>query len=255
MALNKGKVKTKQETITEEVEAQTTEVEKTEDSMPFTAGTPEPEVNTKVVPIEPATDKSVVSTVASTAIDTPAASSGNSSLAAFAEAGFEDLDLGFGAFPIISLKNDGKFEDNEGNVYDEEFLGIVEGTVKKYIMGNTKCEKKEEVVFYSYDKINATNGQSLAEIREGWAEQGWGFDLKHYTEARISIVDEEGEIGNMALLSIPPNSRTRFSGFQMQNFRRHQLMPNQYVTRFEVGNKIQGDYEYFPWKFSFVQAV
>jgi len=182
------------------------------------------------------------------------APSGGQMIAEMADAGFEGLELGFGSFPIIALKTDGEFVDTEETSYDEEFLCIVNSSRVKYVVKNTRTENaKDEELVYSYDNETDTNGLPIQATIDEWAEQGWGYESKPYTEVFATLVDEEGNPGNSVLLSIPKTSRTRFSGYCAQQRMRKGLMPNAYVTRCLVGAKIQNvDFPFYPWSFEFV---
>jgi len=253
MALRKGKTKTNQETIDSEVQT----VEKTssvEDAAPFDTGTPAdeeghsaaeaPEVS-KSVAVSRENGGAVVEHRPQTNV-----------MSALAEDGFEGLELGFGSFPIIALKNEGVFEDTEGNEYDEEFDCIIQGTRTKYVIKNTRCDKKDETVVYSYDGKVDVNDNPLQDIIEEWAEEGWGHETKAYLEATAILVDENGTESDMVLLSIPKTSTKRLSGYIAQNKFRRQLLPNQYVTKCEVGEKITNvDFPFYPWKFTFVRPL
>ncbi len=171
---------------------------------------------------------------------------------ALEEAGFGGLDHGFGAYAIVALQNEGMFEDSNNDSLGKAFTGIILESRTKWVFSNTKCEKKDEQALYSYDGTTDTNtDQPLAPTIEEWAEKGWGFERRPYTEVTVDLTDGD-RAGEIVLLSLPKTSRTKFTGYISTNARRFKLYPSQYVTKFEVGDKITSTpFPFFPWKFSF----
>lgn len=263
MSLSKGKVKTNAATIKSEVvktvDAGEAVVEEASEALPFDEGVPATEAteeevvsyeaDSKVVPIQPAA-KAV------------ATSSGGQSqvMAELDEQGFGGLELGFGSFPIIALKTDGEFVDTDATSYDEEFDCVVNSTRTKYVIknvvqGDEKEKKKNSELVYSYDNVSDTNGNSIQEIITEWSEQGWGYESKPYIEGFATLV-VDGLLAGSVMLSVPKTSINRMSGYITQNRLRHGLMPNQYVTKCKVGDKILNvDFPFYPWVFEFVQPL
>lgn len=176
--------------------------------------------------------------------------------AALEEAGFSGLDHGFGAYAIVALQNDGMFEDSNNDSLGKAFTGIILESRTKWVFANTKCESKDEQAIYSYDGVNDTNtDQPIAPTIEEWADKGWGFERRPYTEVTVDLV-EGARAGEIVLLSLPKTSRTKFTGYISTNARRFRLLPSQYVTKFEVGDKITSTpFPFYPWKFSFVKEL
>jgi len=175
---------------------------------------------------------------------------------ALEEAGFGGLDYGFGAYAIISLQNEGMFEDSNDDSFGKEFKGIILESRDKYVFNNTKCEKKDEVAVYSYDGVmDANTDQPIQKTIEEWAEKGWGFERRPYTEVTVDLV-EGPRAGEIVLLSLPKTSRTKFTGYINTNARRFRLLPSQYITQFSVGDKVTSTpFPFFPWKFTFVKEL
>ena len=268
MSLRNGKVKTNQDTIDEEVKSDATDSakasEETAEETPFDTGVPadskekekdtsKKETKTREVDKSESREVAVNKPQAAPIVTQPQK---GGMLAEMADTGFEGLELGYGSFPLIALKNDGVFEDTEGGEYDQDFKCIIQQTKTKYILKNTKCEKEDEAMAYSYDGKNDVHGVPLQETIDEWAEDGWGYESKTYLEVTVLMVNEDGEVGNMALLSVPPTSKTKLSGYIAQNRMRRGLMPNQYVTTCEVGDKVKNvTFPFYPWKFIFDQEV
>lgn len=176
--------------------------------------------------------------------------------------GFEGLELGFGAFPTIVLNSEGQMQTGDGKVLGDSFLGTVDASKQKFLVKNTKCEKRDEDFFYVFDQNWAANPNALDsqgrnahdKIKE-WEGKGWGYEVKKYLDLCVILTQAAttagGEIildeGEMVLAQIPKTSIARFSGYAARlglNGLRSQ------PTKFQVGQKITGvDYPYYPWDF------
>lgn len=176
--------------------------------------------------------------------------------------GFEGLELGFGAFPTIVLNSEGQMQTGDGKVLGDHFMGTVDASKQKFLVKNTKCEKRDEDFFYVFDQNWAANPNSLDsqgrnahdKIKE-WEGKGWGYEVKKYLDLCVILTTAAttagGEIildeGDMVLAQIPKTSIARFSGYAARlglNSLRSQ------PTKFQVGQKITGvDYPYYPWDF------
>ncbi len=180
----------------------------------------------------------------------------NQAGAALEEAGFGGLDNGFGAYAIIALQNEGMFEDSNGDSFGKEFTGIILESRTKWVFSNTKCEKRDEQAVYSYDGVTDTNTDlPLQDTFEEWAEKGWGFERRPYTEVTLDLVDGP-RAGEIVLLSLPKTSRTKYTGYISTNARRFRLLPSQYITKFSVGDKVTSTpHPFYPWKFTFVEKL
>lgn len=172
--------------------------------------------------------------------------------AEMAQAGFAgiDVDSAF-VFPIVALKNEGIFESSEGWNLGKEFECVIMSSRPKYIMKNTKCEKRDDDMAYSYDQVcDSNSGQLLEEIRAEWAEKGWGWEIKEYLEcvAQVQGGDYDGEI---VLLSIPPTSKGRFSAHTIRQRMQSNMLPSDYITICSVGAKVEKvDHPFYPWAFA-----
>ena len=179
------------------------------------------------------------------------------------DAGFEGLELGFGAFPSLVLNSEGLFQLSDQTTVGTEILGTIEATKKKLLIKNTKCDRKDEDFFYVFD-INWLNnpgavdsqGASIHDHIKEWSDRGWGYEVKQYLDVAVSVtkdlVADNGtvmvEAGEMVLLQVPKTSIGRFSGYAArQGLQRLTVEP----TRFYVGPKIVNvDYPFYPWAFS-----
>lgn len=176
--------------------------------------------------------------------------------------GFEGLELGFGAFPTIVLNSEGQMQTGDGKVLGDSFFGTVDASKQKFLVKNTKCEKRDEDFFYVFDQNWANNqnaldsqGRNAHEKIKEWEGKGWGYEVKKYLDLCVILTTAAttpaGEIildeGDMVLAQIPKTSIARFSGYAARlglNGLRSQ------PTKFMVGQKITGvDYPYYPWDF------
>lgn len=176
--------------------------------------------------------------------------------------GFEGLELGFGAFPSVVLNSEGQMQTGDGKVLGDHFTGTVEASKEKFLIKNTKCDKRDEDFFYVFDKNWASNPQALDsqgrnphdKIKE-WEGKGWGYEVKKYLDLCVILTTAAttagGEVildeGDMVLAQIPKTSIARFSGYAARTgLAGLRSVP----TKFAVGQKItQVDYPYYPWDF------
>lgn len=174
-----------------------------------------------------------------------------------AEAGFEGLQLGFGAFPIIVLTNAGRFETSDGEDLGNYFYAVLLGSKQKFIYKNNMSGKDEDF-FYSYDNVNSTNGIPVAELLKAWQAKGWKHEIKPYLDVQCIVVDEPDlspEAGEMAILSIPKTSIARFSGYIWTQQAKGNS-PGTYVTKCLVGDKVtKVAYPFNPWSFDFARSL
>lgn len=171
-----------------------------------------------------------------------------------ADQGLEGLELGFGSFPILKIVNEGKFEDEDENDYGEQFVAVVQSTRIKHLYKQAGVSEGD--VSYSYDGVNllsaSENGAATVEaLKAEYEELGYSLEVKDYLEVVVTMQDPESDFdGEMFILSIPPASRTKFSGVVATM----QLKGKDVKTTpilFSVGKKrkSKGGSNYFPWSF------
>lgn len=176
--------------------------------------------------------------------------------------GFEGLELGFGAFPTVVLNSEGQLQTGDGKLLGDHIVGTVDASKQKFLVKNTKCEKREEDFFYVFDQNWASNpnavdsqGRNPHEKVAEWAGKGWGYEVKKYLDLCVILTTAATEAsgvevlseGDMVLVQIPKTSISRFSGYAARaGLNALRSVP----TRFAVGQKITGvDYPYYPWDF------
>ena len=239
MALTKGKPVEKEE---EEVAAQ---AEAEEASAP--------QAETEKAPPAPAEaqTKEVATTKPTSMITGDTATA----ISELADAGFDDLALGFGAFPMITLPGQ-MFESSEGHNLGAEFTcRIVRKDSKTLYKGVDPEDDEKENVVYSYDGEVTTNGEELTDVLKVWKDKGYKIERKNYFDVVVEVQSGPME-GKIAILSLPPTARTTFSGYIVGIKLQHNELPNKVVTKVHVGPKIQKAVKpYYPWAFDCISLV
>jgi len=174
---------------------------------------------------------------------------------ALGQAGFEGLEFGYGAFPIVTLQNTGQFETSEGGVLGSSFNCVLLGSKAKWICKNDQRGDAEDF-FYSFDRVTTLSGDDVQSIINGWKERGWNSEWKKYLDVQAQMVTDDEDNGALVMLSIPPTSISRFSGYVATVMGRYQQDITQVVTRCELGEKVtKGRYPFHPWSFSKLRNV
>lgn len=178
------------------------------------------------------------------------------------DAGFGGLSLGARSFPIISLKNDGVFEDTDGKGYGKEFRCRLINSKAKTAVQATKFTngKTDEKVFFTYDGVSTTSGRSVVEVKAELAAEGRSFSTREYTDALVQMEAPGTEFdGELRILSISPMSRERLAGrIQALAIRKGwstaDLASNvgEFVLVVRCGDKVTSSKTpFYPWDFSF----
>lgn len=205
----------------------------------------------------------VAARTTSTAVATAQPSTGmGQRMDELANEGYEGLELGFGAFPSIVLNSEGQLQTGDGKLLGDHIIGTVDASKQKFLVKNTKCDKREEDFFYVFDQNWATNPKAIDsqgrnphdKIKE-WEAKGWGYEVKKYLDLCVILTRPATEAsgveilseGDMVLVQIPKTSISRFSGYAA---RAGLAALRSAPTKFSVGQKITGvDYPYYPWDF------
>ena len=175
---------------------------------------------------------------------------GDSMTAALENDGFEGLEFGFGAFPQISLQNNGTFEYSGGGLIGIDFYCIILGSKAKYIYKNGQKKALEDFV-YSYDKEYTLQGGLVQAKLDEWVGKGWVPEEKKYLDVQAQIVSNDQHNGELVLLSIPPNSINRFSGYIATVQGRHGKSIKKVITHCYLGDRVtKGEYPFNPWAFA-----
>jgi hypothetical protein len=167
---------------------------------------------------------------------------------------FSSLDnkIKYGSFPTIKLDKH-LFVIKDGEEVTE-FLCHILATRPKWIYKTEKTEKGSEELFYSYDQQLATNGRKVEDILADWRADGLKLkECREYEECVVLMHSTSLE-GEMALLSVPPASTGRLSGFRTQQNLLRKVELDKVITRVKTGAKIttKSKDTFYPWDFKFV---
>ena len=167
-------------------------------------------------------------------------------------AGFGGLNLGFGAFPTVTLQNDGLFTTSEGRDLGKGFYCTILGSQGKFIYKNGVQGKEEDFV-YSYDEIHTTDGTQLIEdVLAAWKAKGWTAEKRPYTDVRVQFIaetEDDPDDDMYMMLSIPRTSIPKYSGYVaiLMGSGKH---PSSVTTHVTVGDKVtRVAYPFSPWGF------
>lgn len=165
--------------------------------------------------------------------------------------GFAGLDFGFGSFPMITLQNDGTYQSSEGGSLGSDFYCQLLGSTPKWIYKNDQKGPAEEF-FYTFDREFSVQGEPIDEILAAWRAKGWEHEVKKYLDVQAQLVTTDEDNGTLVLLSIPPTSITKFSGYAATVAGRHNRDLTSVVTHITLGDKVtKVKYPFHPWAFSF----
>lgn len=147
--------------------------------------------------------------------------------------GLDFLDFNqFGIFPNVVLANSGVFTLSTGGDLGTQFYCRFIDSKKKTMYGNgLPMGAKDSEVCYSYDE-QTSNGRNLEEILAGWRAAGYTPTKKNYLELVCQLDD-----GRVVLLSVPPASISRFTGFVAATITA-QIPYTQARCRVYVGEKV-----------------
>ena len=169
---------------------------------------------------------------------------------ALASQGFDGLDYGFGAFPVITLQNDGTFQSSEGGSLGRDFYCCILGSTPKWIYKNDQKGAAEDF-FYTFDREFSVQGEPIDTILAGWKAKGWKHEVKKYLDVQAQLVTQDEDNGTLVLLSISPTSITKLSGYLATVAGRHGKQVNAVITHIQLGEKVtKVKYPFHPWSFS-----
>lgn len=166
--------------------------------------------------------------------------------------GFGGLVFDWTAFPMVSLKTDGNFEDSNGQGYGKGFDCKVMGSKSKYAHSFDGCKDPKTGLIYSYDKETSTGGKSVAEFNARLAAEGKEITTKEYLEVMVELVAPgEAHDGEFRLVSVSPTSKGRFSSYIFKLAQKG--ITETAITRIEVGEKVRNVANpFYPFNFVLV---
>jgi len=175
-------------------------------------------------------------------------------LADLEAAGFAGLVFDWTAFPMISLKTDGQFEDSNGQTYGKGFECKVIGSKIKYAHSFTGSTNPKTDLIYSYDKITSTSGKDVVSFESDLRAAGKEVTCKEYLEVMVELVAPgESHDGEFRLVSVSPTSKGRFSSLIFKLVQKG--IKDTAVIRMEVGEKVRNVANpFYPWSFVLVSG-
>lgn len=183
------------------------------------------------------------------AVPAPAGVNTSNISKALVEAGFEGLELGFGAFPMVTLQNT-EFSTSDGISLGHEFFAVIHSSRKKYLLKANRGRDEEEFT-YSYDKITTIGGKSVDEVKQEWLRSGYESpEWKEYLDVTAQLIDiQKRTIDQMVLLSIPHSSNARLSGY-ITTILTSGTSPADVVTHVHLGQQVTAAKKpFYPWAF------
>jgi len=222
------------------------------------------EVETPPFAAQPAAVPVPVPTGTAAATCTQAASGGGVAVADFAEAGFEGLVVDSRTYPIINLKNDGRFKDMDDVDYGTEMRGRQVSSLEKSVFSAkfpdpVNPSRMHEESIFSNDGVISTTGRAIADWKDEMTKRNATITVRKYTDVLV-VMDAPGKEydGELRYWSIAPCSRGRLTGTLgilahkagwktpmdiKNNIGNHTLVAT-------VGAQVKGDGgDFFPWNF------
>lgn len=169
--------------------------------------------------------------------------------------GFDQLEGGYGAFPIVKLEGGDIFRIN-GDLLGTEFSVAMIRVRSLFLWKDRESAEDSLARFaWSYDNLTSTREENLKEIVTKWQEEGYQPVMRKYAEVLAEIMDGVWS-GQLVLLSISPQSVPRLFAYrETLQMQRHLQIP-QVITRIFVGESIKSrGISFRPWGFEFVREV
>ena len=167
--------------------------------------------------------------------------------------GQEGLEMGYGVFPVISLDK-GEFKVGDEDVGDDEFEGVPLMSKPKYAYRQIGVpEKDAEVVFADSDRAHLEPGNPVAERLAEWKVKApeSSYEIKKYQDVFLYLTRFPGKPvleGQLVQLSVAPTSVKIYTRACLTAKGRGRA-PHETVFKIGVGEKIRGEFDYYPWSF------
>lgn len=167
--------------------------------------------------------------------------------------GQEGLEMGYGVFPVISLDK-GEFKVGDEDISDDDFEGVPLMSKPKYAYRQTNVPEKEaEVVFADSDRAHLVEGGPVAERLAEWKVKfpESAYDIKKYQDVFFFVTRLPAKPvleGQLVQLSVAPTSVKVYTRACLTAKGKGRA-PHETVFKVGVGEKIRGDFDYYPWSF------
>lgn len=168
-----------------------------------------------------------------------------------ADGGFDDLDIGYGSFPRITLQN--SIFEFDGENMGTEFQANLSQVTKLFVYRDKKASDNSARVVYSYDMVTTTSGEPLAPIFQQWRAEGFGEPQMEQRAEAIALVTSGPFEGQMAICSIPKTGSEKLKGYTVQlRLMRGRTVPS-VITRVHAGSpiKLNNGTNFIPWSFEY----
>lgn len=173
----------------------------------------------------------------------------------------EDLEIGFGACPVISLNTVFSCSEDVEDI-ESGFSCIILNHKARYLYRTNEAVQKDVSVFYTYDnpaksKLGdpsrvTTSGDQYDDILAEWREEGRGGSFKKYLE--VTAIIQGGELdGKICILSISPASIGRYTMYITGDLAMKGLNYKQVVTKVSPGGTVKTATPFKPWNFELGQ--
>ena len=167
--------------------------------------------------------------------------------------GQEGLEMGYGVFPVISLDK-GEFKVGDEDVGDDEFEGVPLMSKPKFAYRQTGVSEKDaEVVFADSDRAHLEPGHPVTERLAEWKVKfpESGVEIKKYQDVFFYLTRFPGKPvleGQLVQLSVAPTSVKVYTRACLTAKGKGRA-PHETVFKIGVGEKIRGEFDYYPWSF------
>ena len=167
--------------------------------------------------------------------------------------GQEGLEMGYGVFPVISLDK-GEFKVGDEDIGDDDFEGVPLMSKPKYAYRQIGVpEKDAEVVFADSDRAHLEPGNPVAERLAEWKVKApeSSYEIKKYQDVFLYLTRFPGKPvleGQLVQLSVAPTSVKIYTRACLTAKGRGRA-PHETVFKIGVGEKIRGEFDYYPWSF------
>lgn len=167
--------------------------------------------------------------------------------------GQEGLEMGYGVFPVISLDK-GEFKVGDEDMSDDEFEGVPLMSKPKYAYRQTNvAEKDAEVVFADSDRAHMDPASPVTERLAEWKVKfpDSSYEIKKYQDVFFYLTRCPSKPvleGQLVQLSVAPTSVKLYTRACLTAKGKGRA-PHETVFKVSVGEKVRGDFDYYPWAF------
>lgn len=169
--------------------------------------------------------------------------------------GFDDLDLGFGAFPRVKLEA-GKFWVGS-EIYGDKLIAHIAKIQKVYVIRDRADQNdKGGRAIWSYDGTYTTTGESVEAVKAKWASEGFTAPVVRETGEAVALLKDGKLAGKVVMLSIPQQSMNKLAGYHKELQLTRGKRVSEVLTEVAVGDPVKaGSGTFTPWNFNYFGAL